>query len=870
MAFPQSTTSALEDRIYNAVDIFAAHPSEEALEKLEIQEKNFNAKSKPELLALVILDCNKAYYQNQYGQTQKAIKSYEKAWQLFQKNKLSNYDITESCLKPLGNLYTIIGDYDNAENTIKQYFYIANQTNNHAQKYAAILNLSNVYQNTGKVNEAINLLEKTIATEKLTHVQKGVLYTNLGNNYFLSTEAFVIKGNPYIKGEDAYKKAIVLLKSEKNQSETLSIAYRNLAKRYAVTQEYDLANANMENAKTLFQLLPNLEPRKKAQFYFDDAILHFNQKKIAQATVSLSTVFKILIPDYSNSKTVLPNKNSLYAETILLDALDLQADIYLTQNLPKKALESYELSFHVEELFQSLLIYENSKIITQIRNRNRTEKCISIYYTLYQKEKKISYVENAFLLAEQTKSAVLKQAISNSKTRSREEKLIVQQLQNWNTIIAKEQQKLEKADISKINEAIKKQNELMLLLKSKAAKNANDTDDLNLANLYSKLQKDNATMVEYFFGSDKIYVFTIGNNKIKLEFTNNGDTATPKLVQFIDFFTSSNRISDNSSKFNHYSKIAYDILKLPLKTDYKNLIIIPDGVLNFLPFEALITRESSTTNFAKMDFLLYDFKIGYSNSADFYLNASPFQHKKESVLGVFPLFENSDLELAFSKKELQSIKAGFDGNYLANKNASFENFKLNAANYSILHLSTHASSGDIIEPASIKFYDQEVFYSELYNLNVNPNLVVLSACETGIGKLYKAEGAMSVARGFQFAGAQNLLFSLWKVNDYTTSVLMEKFYTNVKKDKSYFDSSHQAKLDFLGDESIPNAKKSPYYWSAFVYYGTLENQHSSTNYFLWISIIVGLFAVLLLWKFRSRKTLWKTFKKHSRKTTTKK
>ena len=161
-----------------------------------------------------------------------------------------------------------------------------------------------------------------------------------------------------------------------------------------------------------------------------------------------------------------------------------------------------------------------------------------------------------------------------------------------------------------------------------------------------------------------------------------------------------------------------------------------------------------------------------------------------------------------------------------------------------MHLSTHATSGDTETPASIKFYDQEVLYSELYNLNIKPNLVVLSACETGIGKLYKSEGAMSIARGFQFAGAQNLLFSLWKVNDYTTSVFMNYFYKNCSNNLSYFEANTKAKQDFLKDKSISNAKKSPYYWSAFVYYGGMEASESSSNYYLYILlflIAIGLF-----------------------------
>jgi CHAT domain-containing protein len=834
-AFCQSPASVVEQKIYNSVDAFIADPNEGSLKKLEASEKTFHPKSKPELLALVILNCNKAYYQNQFGQTQKAIKSYETAWRLFQKNKLSNYDITESCLKPLGNLYTIIGDYDNAENVIKQYYFIANAENDQQDKFASILNLSSVYYASGKYLEAIDLLEKTINSGNLTKTQEGLVWNNMGNNRLAGGERS-LAGMCYETSIDFLKKT--------NESKALSNAYRNRA---LIVNDLKL----FQKAKELFLKEKGNSVRAVARLYYDEAFLYYQKSKLTETQNSINEVFKTLIPNYS--KAALPKRNSLYAETTLLDALDLQANLFLAKNQPKKALESYALSFHIEELFQSLLTYENSKIITQIRNRNRTEKCIEIYNSLYQKEQKISYIENAFLLSEQTKSAVLKQALSNSKTNSREEKLILGQLQNWNTIIVKEQQKLDLADIAKINEAIKKQNELMLLLKSEQEKtNKKSQDALRITDLYSKLEKEKAILMEYFMGLKQIYLFTLNNGKIKLESIGNGGTAASKLVQFIDFFHDAKTIADNPSAFNHFSNVAYNTLKIPKNPSDKNLIIIPDGILNFLPFEALITKESATTNFVKMHYLLNDFKIGYNNSADFYLNAIPFQHTKEGILGVFPIFENTSLELAFSKKELINLKEKFKGKFLDRQNATFQNFKANAANYSILHLSTHASSGDILEPASIRFYDQEILYSELYNLNLNPDLVVLSACETGIGKLYKAEGAMSIARGFQFSGAQNLLFSLWKVNDFTTSVLMDKFYGNLKKGNSYFDSSHQAKLDFLVDGSIPNTKKSPYYWASFVYYGTLENQQKANN-LLWISLFGGLIALLLLWKLLLRK-----------------
>jgi len=843
-----------EDKIYNSVDAFVANPSMENLQKLEATEKNFwknpKPKTKNELLAIVVLNCNKAYYENHFGKTKKAISSYEKAWQIYQKNKLSDYDITEYCLKPLGNLYTIIGDYDNAENTIKQYYFIANAEKNQSQKIAAILNLSNVYQNTGRINEAIDLLEKTIKTEKLSAVQKGNLFNNLGNNYVLSYKnpAFS-KPIPDIfkKLESSYFAAIRLLQSDKSQTETLANCYRNLSALNIQWQNIELANSYFEKAKKYFFATPNILPRKLAKFNFEEANLLFQQQKYTNASSIISSIFAALIPNYSNQKNTLPNPNSLYAETILLDALDLQAEIFVEQNQPKKALEAYALSFQIEDLFANLLVYENSKIINQIRIRNRTEKCISIYDFLFKKEGKPSYIESAFQLSERTKSGVLKSYLSNKKTASREEKLHLEQLQNWNNEILKEQQKGNLADVSKINEAIKKQNELMLSLKKIREKNqVNSVENLDVKSLYSKLEKDKAIMVEYFSGFEKMYIFTLANKIIKLDFYWDNHTATPRIISFLDYFSDANKINDNISGYNHYGNSLYKMLKLPTNSTYKNLIIVPDGILNFLPFEALITKESTTTNFAQMFYLLNAFKIAYNNSATFYLEGKPVSSEKKTVLGIFPVFEKTNYELTFSKAEMQSIKNNFDGKYFENSNATFDNFKTNASNYSILHLSTHATSGDTEAPASIKFYDQEILYSELYNLNINPDLVVLSACETGIGKLYKSEGAMSVARGFQFAGAQNLLFSLWKVNDYTTSVFMDDFYENIKNGQSYLEANTNAKLDFLKDKSISNAKKSPYYWSAFVYYGGIETPKTPTNYYFYIFgllILIGLFLV---------------------------
>ncbi|KQO34370.1 hypothetical protein ASF10_01215 [Flavobacterium sp. Leaf82] len=863
-----------EDKIYNAVDVFVANPSAKAIENLEQIEADFwrnpKQKTKDELLAIVVLNCNKAYYENQFGQTEKAIASYEKAWQIYQKKKLGNYDIIEYCLKPLGNLYTVLGDYDSAENTIKQYFFVVNTSKNYPdaqkQKFAAILNLSNVYQSSGKISLAIELLESTLKTEKLSNTQKGILLNNLGNSYLLSSAGNLMRPETHQKAQKSFELAVEYLKNEKQQSETLPNSYRNLSVLNRQWQNFEIASSYSEKAEKLF-LETNHQPRKLAKLYYEKALLFFDERKYDESAKQIQAIFKILIPNY-NSKNILPNQNQLYAETVLIDVLDLQAEIFLNQNQYKKALRSYQFSFHIEDVLMNVLVYENSKILTQIRARNRTERCLLIYDALFKKENKIQYLEEAFQLSERTKSGILKGYRSNIKNASAEEKQLLHQLQTLNNNILKEQQKGDLANISSINSDIKKQNELMLSLKKIQTESSNYIpENCDIKALLSKLEKDKAVLVYYFMGNENLFYFTLQNNRINLRHIYTAHRAMLEIVKFIDYFSSSEAITNDISGYNYYGKKVYDLLQLPQNTTYKNLIVVPDGILNFLPFEAVITQKSSTTNFAKMHYLLNDFRIAYNNSANNYLNSKPVSKSEKTVLGVFPVFEKTAFELSYSKKELESIKSNFKGKYLENSEASFSNFKNNANQYSILHLSTHASSGDIETPASIKFYDQEILYSELYNLNINPDLVVLSACETGIGKLYKAEGAMSVARGFQFAGAQNLLFSLWKVNDYTTSVFMADFYKNIKNNVPYFEANTNAKLAFLQDKSIPNTKKSPYYWSSFVYYGSISAEEKSVNY---IYYIISLLTVIGLFLVFNPYRKWKIFTRFSKKRNTKK
>jgi CHAT domain-containing protein len=102
---------------------------------------------------------------------------------------------------------------------------------------------------------------------------------------------------------------------------------------------------------------------------------------------------------------------------------------------------------------------------------------------------------------------------------------------------------------------------------------------------------------------------------------------------------------------------------------------------------------------------------------------------------------------------------------------------------------------------------------EVYNLKLNAELVALSGCNTGLGRLRKGEGLLGMARAFQYAGAKNLLVSLWPVNDKSTAELMRRFYHGMRKGLTKSRALQKAKIEMLVSEQSPG---DPFYWGPFV------------------------------------------------------
>lgn len=400
----------------------------------------------------------------------------------------------------------------------------------------------------------------------------------------------------------------------------------------------------------------------------------------------------------------------------------------------------------------------------------------------------------------------------------------------------------------------------------------------------------NQGMLEYLLGDTSLFVFVITS-----------DTFLVKKI-FRDSLLEANLKSFNESLYRCPSALEiegcdeqenkknrsilgfqlYQQLILPVEEYLPDrLIIIPDGVLGYLPFEALHTEASKEGQKVNSAYWLNDKSISYAFSATLWLEMKQRKHRKQanrSLLAFAPSFDQGDSLVPFrtrsayrksyfgpllhTRSETNGILALIKGDLFADTSATLTNFHELASKYQILHLATHGKVMEDPRYSLLAFYGPQdsifladtiqygisaLYLADLYTLQLNADLVVLSACETGVGKLYQGEGIASLARGFTYAGAKSLVPSLWSVDDQSTAYLMKRFYYYLSEHLDKDIALQQAKMDL-----IKEGQDNPYYWAAFVLMGDVAPLNQSSNNWMWW-ILAGLIgSVIGLYLFRRR------------------
>ncbi|MFT5142694.1 MAG: CHAT domain-containing protein/tetratricopeptide (TPR) repeat protein [Rhodothermales bacterium] len=271
--------------------------------------------------------------------------------------------------------------------------------------------------------------------------------------------------------------------------------------------------------------------------------------------------------------------------------------------------------------------------------------------------------------------------------------------------------------------------------------------------------------------------------------------------------------------------------------DIERLIIVPDDVLHYIPFEALVTDTTGNPSFATMPYLIARHAVSYAPSASVLLQvrsgaSSREQGDRKDLLAFGdPTFSESDnlAQLPFAGLEVDAISKLFDSgrsDVYQGDDASERRAKtaVDLSGYRYVHFATHGLinedrpdfSGIALATDALSDDDGFLQAAEVFNLKIDADLVVLSACETGLGRLVRGEGLVGLTRAFMYAGAPSVVVSLWAVADQSTATLMEGLYTRLAPGTESRDESLRgAKRQMIA--SGENAH--PFFWAPFVLVG---------------------------------------------------
>ena len=314
----------------------------------------------------------------------------------------------------------------------------------------------------------------------------------------------------------------------------------------------------------------------------------------------------------------------------------------------------------------------------------------------------------------------------------------------------------------------------------------------------------------------------------------------------------------------------------------EELIIIPDGVLGYLPFDALLSQPAAETeglSFAAYPYLMKQHQISYSYSASLLheMKAKKVNPQEQKVLGIGLTFASNGLkgflrsygtkggpiefpEIPYAAAEIAGLQEIVATTPLLNAQATEEEVRRMAPLYQVLHFSTHGYLDD--EDSEFSFLAHHgagknpelgrLYVRELYTMQLQAEMVVLSACETGIGNLYEGEGIISMARGFSYAGAKSILTTLWSISDKHSQWIVHRFYEYLEEGHTKDQALRLARLAYMdSEEFLSSDAQHPFYWAAFTPIGDMSSIQIGRSY-TWLWVLLGLGVVLLLWR-RMRK-----------------
>ncbi|WMN10931.1 CHAT domain-containing tetratricopeptide repeat protein [Marivirga salinae] len=671
------------------------------------------------------------------------------------------------------------------------------------------INISLVEVNQGNYVNALRLLNEALGKWNEAHQKglptEGFIKANIGAVY-LNTDQFILAEDYFNEAKEIYQQNYGTRHSE------LANVFAQLSELKLKQQEYEESLSYIQRAL------------KANSFKFEKLQFTSNPKADDVNNLDLQVVLLLrkasILENYYFGYS-LKRDHLIFA----LDAIDLADELLVNMrastNNKKDLLDLSALSAELYEDGQRISLQLDD--VTLLGDK---------------------YIHKAFSYSEKSKSSMLYNAVIEAEAKSfaripnellEKEKSLTSQMAYLNNQISLESDQMElnylrdryfqvKSEFQKFINDLEKVYPDYFNLK-------HQNKEVEVTNIQEKLMLGEI-IFEYSMApkTNEIYLYTI----TKDDFSFNRIYFKDEIIKYIKAYRNT-MVYNLPGSFKEISFSLFNYLfPKGIKGDINKLIIVPDGELSTIPFDALIQNEIKENDqaFYELDYLIQDYEINYAYSASLYNSQFNKEYVNESLL-ISPVeFGNEIPALPASEEEAEhfiswSEKQQIEVNALVKSSATEANFKKSdLESYRFIHLATHGTVNMESPDLSGVYFKQTengglsedgiLYVGEIYGLSINAELVVLSACETGLGKINRGEGVMGLGQAFAFSGADNLILSLWKVADNSTSFLMKSFYDNqLDVNKASFSSSlRKAKLDLINSDY-----SAPYYWAPFILWG---------------------------------------------------
>jgi tetratricopeptide (TPR) repeat protein len=783
------------------------------------------------------------------GRQDLALEKLQEAYVIFQQSNKDRTKDAAKCLSLLSLTYNASGKYNQAETNGLMALQLQQElSGEQSENVAASYNDLGLVYSQIDPDKALEYYEKALAVYKKLHGNEhpkiAIANTNIGVLY-TQIELF---GDAINNLEAASK---IWLNLYPNGHPNLGFVYRNLGQTYMKMENSKLALTYFEKALEQYRKSFGEKHPDIASTLNQIGAVHLNQQHFDEALKDFQLAMCANIPSFNQKDIgVNPPVSEFYNANVLLYSLMLKA-----QGLEAK---HFGKTLRLSELKLALTcLYLCDSLIDDIRHHSADESdkisLGALANDVYEDGVRLAsaigdittapgkYREIAFYFAEKSKSAVLQESIADAQAKSFAgiPQDLVDEEKNLKSGIALLAQKLSlgpPADEEKyLRESLFVLNHEYTAFTKKLEKDFPNYYNLKFNNVFPTVNELKAMLgpdeaiVSYFVAekSGKMFQFVITQKNFKsFEKTipADFDRLTKGLINGIYY-----------RDYATYSKSAAE-LKYVLwpETGKENVIVIPSGRMSTLPLEALAKTTRSSLGFANTSYLAQSKAVSYEFSAALFAQKRKQRRANtstaQSIFLCAPVrFAQKDhlSELPATESEIKTIASLFpqaSAEVMLFDKANEAIVKSNdIARYNYLHFATHGVV-DETDPELSKIFlnessgdDGHLYSGEIYNLNLNADLAVLSACQTGLGKYSKGEGVIGLSRALVYAGAKNLIVSFWSVADESTAQLMTDFYSELLKNpgRGFNYALQQSKVKMIASKKF----SEPYYWAPFVLIG---------------------------------------------------